>query len=330
MSIAVIGGGAWGTACAIHLARKGAPVLLWLYEPELCDIIKRTRENSIYLPGVRIPESIECTHFLEQAAETSDSIVIATPSFALTSVLQKAAPHLSGKNILILTKGLETETLSGMSEAALRIVGGQARVAVLSGPSFAKEVASGVFTAVVIASRQKEVSGHFQAMLHNERLRVYTSDDVVGVELGGALKNVMAIGAGMIEGLKLGSNTQAAYITRALAEIRRLGKALGARDATFMGLSGLGDLVLTCTGPLSRNRQFGIELALGRKASEIVAGQKSVVEGYYTIDAAYRLSKKRHVEMPITEELYRIVYEEKDIRASLEDITTRVYKEEEA
>ena len=329
MRVAVIGGGAWGTACAIHLVRRGNSALLWLYEPELCEIINRTRENSYYLPGIRIPEAIECTHLLEQAVEGSNNIILATPSFALRSVLQQAAPYLREKNILILTKGLETETFLRMSEVALQIVGAGSNVAVLSGPSFAREVAKGVFTAVVIASQSKQVSGHFQEMLHNERLRVYTSQDVIGVELGGALKNVMAIGAGMIEGLRLGSNTEAAYVTRALAEIRRLGKALGARDATFMGLSGLGDLVLTCTGPLSRNRQFGIDLAQGKKATEIVAGQRAVVEGYYTIDAAHRLSKARGVEMPITEELYRIVYENKDIRASLEDITARVYKEEE-
>jgi glycerol-3-phosphate dehydrogenase (NAD(P)+) len=330
MQVAVVGGGAWGTACAIHLARKGIKALLWLYEPELCEIIRRTGENSFYLPGAPIPEAVECTSSLEQAVKAADDVILATPSFALRPTLQQAAPYLSDKKILLLSKGLETETFLRMSEVAFEIVGYNASVAVLSGPSFAREVAKGVFTAVVIASRNKQVSSHFQEMLHNERFRVYTSEDVTGVELGGALKNVMAIGAGMIEGLSLGSNTQAAYVTRALAEMRRLGKALGAKDATFMGLSGLGDLVLTCTGPLSRNRQFGVELARGKKAMEIVRDQRTVVEGYYTIDAAYRLSKTRSVEMPITEELYRIVYENKDIRTSLEDITARVYKEEEA
>ena len=330
MQVSVIGGGAWGTACAIHLTRRGVKPLLWLYEPELCEIIEKTGENSYYLAGSPIPEAVTCTSSLEHAAKASDNIIFATPSFALRTTLQQAAPYLSGKQILILTKGLETETFLRMSQVALQILGAEADVAALSGPSFAKEVARSVFTAVVVASQRKEVSRHFQEMLHNERLRVYTSEDTVGVELGGALKNVMAIGAGMIEGLRLGSNTQAAYITRALAEIRRLGKALGARDATFMGLSGLGDLVLTCAGPLSRNRQFGIELAQGKKAAEIVGGQRSVVEGYYTIDAAYRLSRLRGIEMPITEELYHIMYENKNIRASLEAITTRVYKEEDA
>ncbi len=330
MRVAVVGGGAWGTACAIHLARRGVSALLWFYEPELCDIIRRTSENSLYLPGARIPDGVECTSSLEKAVEATDNVVVATPSFALRATLKKAAPYLSGKKMLILTKGLETETFLRMSEVAFETCGEGASVAVLSGPSFAREVAKGVFTAVVIASPSKEVSRHFQEMFHNERFRVYTSEDMIGVELGGALKNVMAIGAGMIEGLGLGSNTQAAYITRALAEMRRLGKALGARDATFMGLSGLGDLVLTCTGPLSRNRQFGVELAQGKSAIEIIGGQKAVVEGYYTVDAAYRLSKELAIEMPITEELHHIVYENKGVRASLEDITARVYKEEEA
>ena len=204
MRVAVVGGGAWGTACAIHLARRGASTILWLYEPALCEIIKKTRENSYYLPGALIPEAVECTHLLEHAVEASDNVILATPSFALRSVLQQAAPYLSGKNILVLTKGLEIETFLRMSEVASQIVGAQASVAILSGPSFAQEVAKGVFTAVVIASQSKKVSRHFQEMLHNERLRVYTSEDVIGVELGGALKNVMAIGAGMIQGLKLG------------------------------------------------------------------------------------------------------------------------------
>jgi glycerol-3-phosphate dehydrogenase (NAD(P)+) len=329
MDVSLIGSGAWGTACAIHLSRKGLHSLLWVFEPELCDILKSTGENSYYLPGFKIPETIQCTATLEEAAQASTTIIVSTPSFALRSILLQAAPFIRGKKLLILTKGLETETLLRMSQVATQILGKETAIAVLSGPSFAKEVADGAFTAAVIASTQKEVSGLFQEMVHDERFRIYTSEDVLGVELGGALKNVMAIGAGIMEGLHLGSNAQAAYITRALAEIRRLGKTLGARDATFMGLSGIGDLVLTCNGPLSRNRQFGIELAQGKKAADILCNQKTVVEGYYTIDAAHRLSKAHDVEMPITAELFRIVYEGKNIRASLEDITGREFKEEE-
>jgi glycerol-3-phosphate dehydrogenase (NAD(P)+) len=329
MDVSLIGSGAWGTACAIHLSRKGLHSLLWVFEPELCDILKSTGENSYYLPGFKIPETIQCTATLEEAAQASTTIIVSTPSFALRSILLQAAPFIRGKKLLILTKGLETETLLRMSQVATQILGKEAAIAVLSGPSFAKEVADGAFTAAVIASRQKEVSGLFQEMIHDERFRIYTSEDVLGVELGGALKNVMAIGAGIMEGLHLGSNAQAAYVTRALAEIRRLGKTLGARDATFMGLSGIGDLMLTCNGPLSRNRQFGIELAQGKTAADILRSRKTVVEGYYTIDAAYRLSKAHDVEMPITAELFRIVYEGKNIRASLEDITGREFKVEE-
>jgi glycerol-3-phosphate dehydrogenase (NAD(P)+) len=202
------------------------------------------------------------------------------------------------------------------------------RIAVLSGPSFAKEVANGAFTASVIASRNKHLAQYFQQMIHSDSFRIYISDDVVGVELGGALKNVMAIGAGVIEGLHLGTNTQAAFVTRALAEMARLGKALGAKETTFMGLSGMGDLILTSYGNLSRNRLFGMELAKGKKARDIIDSQKNVVEGYYTIDAAHNLSKKLGVEMPITEELFKILYEGKNIKTSLRDIIQREFKEE--
>lgn len=329
MDVSVIGAGAWGTACTIHLSRKGLHGALWVYEPELCDTIQRTGENSQYLPGFRIPENIRCTPVLEEAAQAAATVIVASPSFALRALLLRAAPYVTQKKVLVLTKGLETETLLRMSEVAAEILGHNAHVAVLSGPSFAREVAEGGFTAAVVASRHREVARFFQEMIHNEKFRIYTSDDVTGVELGGALKNVMAIGAGIMEGLHLGANAQAAFITRALAEIRRLGKVLGAKDATFMGLSGIGDLVLTCKGPLSRNRQFGIELAQGRKADELLRSRKTVVEGYYTIEAAQRLSKKHGVEMPITAELYRILYEGKDVKASLEDITGREFKEEE-
>ena len=327
MQTAVIGGGSWGTAIATHLSRKGHQVLLWVYEPELCQIITQTRENSYYLPGIQLPDTINVTHTLGDVLSCHD-IIVATPSFALRSTLAPMAGRMRDKHVLILAKGLETETLLRMSEVATQLLGQETRIATLSGPSFAKEVADEVFTAVVVASRIQAVAKHFQELIHNDRLRVYTSDDVLGVELGGALKNVMAIGAGIIEGLHLGSNTQAAYITRALAEIKRLGKALGARETTFMGLSGIGDLVLTCTGPLSRNRMFGIELARGRKAEEILRSQKAVVEGYYTVDAAYRLSTSLTVEMPITEQLYQIIYQGKHVGRSLEEITRRVLKEE--
>ena len=330
MNVTVIGAGAWGTAFALQLAAKGHQVGLWVYEPELIRSLRDTRENAYYLPGFPLPEGIEFTDDLRTAVDFSSDIVIATPSFALRSTLANVSANLTGKRMLILTKGLERETLLRMTQVIDDLTEKSASCAVLSGPSFAAEVAGRHFTSVVIAASVKELAQHFQKISHSDRFRVYTSQDVVGVELGGSLKNVMAIGAGIIQGLGLGYNALAAYITRALAEIKRLGKKLGAHETTFMGLSGMGDLILTCTGPLSRNRMFGVELAGGRDPREVIASQKRVVEGFYTIEAAYRFSKTLHVDMPVTEELYRIVYGGKDVRTSFDDIIRRDTKEEDA
>lgn len=330
MKIGVMGAGAWGTAFAIHLARQGHRLLLWVYEPDLCDTLNKTRENTLYLPSFTLPKQIAFTNNLEDLIHFSNDIVVAVPSFALRKTLEKASPHsLRLKNILILTKGFEEKTLLRMSEVVSEFVGHEDSLAVLSGPSFAKEVAQGSFTSVVVASPAGEVSKYFQNITHSQNFRVYTGEDVIGLEVGGAMKNVMAIGAGIIEGLKLGTNTQAAFVARSLAEIKRLGKAMGAKETTFMGLSGIGDLILTCYGGLSRNRSFGIELSKGRAADAIIKGQRQVVEGYYTVNASYALSKKLHVDMPITEELYRIVFESKELHTSLADITSRGFKGEE-
>ncbi len=329
MKIGVIGAGAWGTAFAIHLAKTGSHVLLWVYEEELCQYLNSKRENRDYLPGFILPESIYFTTSLEETAVYSDDIVIAMPSFALRGTIGKIASNLTTKKLLVLTKGIERQTFLVMSRVIEELVKGSTNnIAVLSGPSFAKEVSKGSFTASVIASQNKQLARYFQQIIHGDNFRIYISDDVVGVELGGALKNVMAIGSGIIEGLQLGTNTQAAYVTRALAEMKRLGKALGAKEMTFMGLSGMGDLILTSYGNLSRNRLFGTALAKGEKARDFIENQKNVVEGYYTIDAAYNLSKKVNISMPITEELYKIVYEEKDLKTSLQDIIKRGFKEE--
>jgi glycerol-3-phosphate dehydrogenase (NAD(P)+) len=330
MNVGVIGAGAWGTAFAMQLAGKGHDVLLWAYESELPGLAEETGENGLFLPGIALPQRISFTNDLQAVADFSDDIIVAVPSFALRSILEGRTRRLAKKKILILTKGLEKSTHFTVSRVAGEVLGDSASVAVLSGPSFAAEVARKLFTSVVVASKEKALSLHFQEMSHDERFRVYTTGDVIGVELGGALKNVMAIGAGITEGLGLGHNTLAAYITRALAEIKRLGGRLGAREATFMGLSGIGDLILTCNGPLSRNRQFGLDLASGKKAQEVIQSRKVVVEGFYTIRAAYTLSQELGVEMPITEELYRVVYEEKDIRISLDDICRRAIKEEDS
>ncbi|MCX5805893.1 MAG: NAD(P)-dependent glycerol-3-phosphate dehydrogenase [Proteobacteria bacterium] len=329
--IGVIGAGAWGTAFSMHLVRKGYRVLLWVFEKDLYEILRRERINSYYLEGFPLPEQIGFTDNLSELADYSDDIIIATPSFALKETIEKVSRPLLNKNILLLTKGFETESLLRMSEVVEKCLGNKnTRIAVLSGPSFAKEVAQGAFTSVVVASKHSELASYFQKHMHDDNFRIYTSEDIVGVELGGAMKNVMAIGAGIIEGLALGTNTQAAFITRALAEIKRLGRAIGAKETTFMGLSGIGDLILTSYGQLSRNRMFGVELSKGKKPEEIIKSQKTVVEGYYTIKAAYRFSKTRNIEMPITEALYKVVFEGKNLLTSINDIKSRAFKEEDA
>jgi glycerol-3-phosphate dehydrogenase (NAD(P)+) len=330
VKIGVIGAGAWGTAFSLHLARRGHHVLLWVYEPELYDALQETRENTLYLPGFTLPETITFTRSLEAVGAFSRDIVVGTPSFALRKTIQKASEWLSGRRLLLLTKGFEEKTLLRMSEVVREIADDIAGIGVLSGPSFAREVAQAAFTSVVVSSADKNLSKHYQQAIHDDAFRVYTAEDVIGVEVGGAMKNVMAIGAGIIEGLRLGTNTQAAFTTRGLAEIKRLGKALGAKETTFLGLSGIGDLILTSYGGLSRNRAFGIELSKGRKPEVIIASQHQVVEGYYTINAAYMLSGRLGVEMPITEELYKIVFRGKDLLKSINDIKRRGFKEEEA
>lgn len=329
MKMGVIGAGAWGTAFSIHLARTGKEVLLWAYEKELVPALRDLKENTTYLPGFKLDNAIGYTADLEEAIDFAETVVLAVPSFALRETLAPFTSGLSGKKFLILTKGIERATFKLMSEVVEELAGGTGEIiAALSGPSFAKEVAQGLFTAAVVSSKNKDLSFYLQQNIHSELFRVYRSDDITGVELGGALKNVMAIGAGVLEGLRLGTNTQAAFITRALAEIKRLGKAMGAKETTFMGLSGIGDLILTSYGDLSRNRVFGIELASGKKPADIIGSQKTVVEGYYTINAVYNLSKKLGVEMPIAEELYRIVYDGKSIMTSLQNLITREFKEE--
>jgi glycerol-3-phosphate dehydrogenase (NAD(P)+) len=329
MDLSVIGAGAWGTAFAVHLARKGHRILLWVYEQELHEILAQTRENLFFLPGVTLPDSIRFTTSLGTVADFSEDLVLAAPSFALRTVLSGIGERLIRKNLLILTKGLERGSLMRMSQVAIEVSKERSTVAVLSGPSFAEEVAHGSFTSVVIGSDDRDAATYFQSMVHSDDFRVYTTDDVVGVELGGALKNVMAIGSGILEGLGLGMNSQAAFLTRALAELKRLGKASGARETTFMGLSGVGDLILTCYGALSRNRRFGIDLSRGAAATRLIGSQKTVVEGYYTIDAARRLAGQLDVDMPITEELYRVIYEDKPLSVSINDLKQREFKQEE-
>lgn len=326
--IAIIGAGAWGTAFSLYLSKKHFDILLWVFEEELYKYMKDHRTNPFYLPDFPIPENVEFTHSLSEALEFSQDIVCALPSFAVEETFRSFSERLSGKKILILTKGLEPRKKMRISEIFESLFGDRITYASLSGPSFAKEVAEGRFTSVVVSSKQKETMKYFQGLLHDPLFRVYSCEDLIGVELGGALKNVMAIGAGIIEGLNMGMNTISAYITRAIAEMKRLGKRMGAKETTFMGLSGMGDLILTCFGPLSRNRAFGIELARGKKSEDILSSKKVVFEGYHTLKAAFELSKSLNVEMPIVNELYQVIYEGKDISRSIKEIKERAFKEE--
>jgi glycerol-3-phosphate dehydrogenase (NAD(P)+) len=332
--IAVIGAGAWGTALAIVLERKGAhQVHLWANELEVCESIGRSRVNEHFLPGFKLPDSITATHDLGAALEAAEVVVSVMPSQHCRALFERMAPWLRRETLFVsCTKGLENGTLLRMTEVigeVLRARHFTPRLAALSGPSFAKEVARGDPTAVTVASEDSEVTRAVQQMFNDSHFRVYTNDDVIGVELGGALKNIIAIAAGVCDGLGLGHNSVAALITRGLAEIARLVVACGGRLDTMAGLAGLGDLVLTCTGDLSRNRSVGVELGKGHKLPDIIANMRgAVAEGVFTTKAAVGLAQKKNVEMPITEQMYAILENGKPPQDAIEDLMTRAAKSE--
>jgi glycerol-3-phosphate dehydrogenase (NAD(P)+) len=328
--IAVIGAGAWGTALSIVLARGGRhQVRLWAYEREVCDSIQARRTNDLFLPGFNIPDGIEATNSLPSALEGCSFVLAVMPSHHARALYSAMRTSLPPEVIIVsATKGLEQETYKRMTEVAAEAHGG-ARIAALSGPSFAKEVARGDPTALTIACSDSEVAAFLQREFSDPMFRVYTNDDVIGVELGGALKNVIAIAAGIAEGLGFGHNTAAALITRGLAEMTRLAVACGARRETLAGLSGMGDLVLTCTGGLSRNRTVGAELGRGRKLPEIMAGMHGMVaEGVLTTDAALGLARKHGIEMPISEQMQEILHAQKSPREAIRDLMSRPGKDE--
>lgn len=330
-SIAVIGGGAWGTALALLLADKGHRVTLWMYERELAEETARTRENRVYLPGFSLPANIAVTSSLENAVKDRPYILSVVPSHTVRAVSGQFAPHLApGAVIINASKGIEIETLKLLAEVFKDTLPEpfHGRLAFLSGPSFAKEVARKLPTAVALASYDPEVGKQAQKLLSTSYFRVYTNTDVIGVELGGSVKNVIAIAAGVLEGLGFGHNTMAALITRGLAEMARLGKAMGADPRTFSGLAGMGDLVLTCTGDLSRNRTLGTRLGKGEPFENIITGLKTVAEGVRTAKAARELARNYGVEMPVVEEVYQIIYEGKDPRQALRDLMNRELKGE--
>jgi len=327
--VAVLGAGSWGTALAMHLARVGHDVRLWARDPATVRDIRERRANVVYLPDILLPEGVTPTASLADAVAETELVVCAIPSHGCRTVLRETAPHLERSAILVsATKGLEADTMLRMSEVISQEVGEGHPVAVLSGPSFALEVAQERPTAVLVASHDTDAMDRVQAEFRGSYFRLYGSDDVVGVELCGALKNVIAIAAGVVEGSGLGHNALAALITRGLAEIARLTTAAGGRRETPSGLSGLGDLVLTCTGSLSRNRHVGIELARGRHLSEIVASMKMVAEGVRTTGAALSLGARHGVELPIATQMAAVLNGSIDVRAGLESLMLRRQRSE--
>ena len=328
MNLSIIGGGSWGTALAFVLAPRFDAVRLWVYEQDLAGRMARTRENDVYLPGFRLPDSVEITGDARRAAEGAGILLGVMPSHYARRMYQEVRPSLSPETILVsATKGIETGTLLRMSEVVGQVTGRE-RVAVLSGPTFAREVARGDPTAVVVASSVPALAAEVQAAFSGPAFRLYTSDDPVGVELAAALKNVIAIAAGICQGLGLGNNTLAALIARGLAEITRLAVAMGGETRTLSGLAGLGDLVLTCTGELSRNRRVGLELAKGRPLAEIVASMRMVAEGIETCQAAVDLAERHSVEMPITRRMYAILRQGKPPREAVRELMERSLKGE--
>ena len=331
MRASVIGLGAFGTALANTLASRADDVRAWAREPAVVEAINKGRENKTYLPGIPVSPRVRATLSLEEALAGSELVVFATPSHATRDVVQKALPHLP-EHIPLLTvaKGIENDTLMTMTQVLEDCLPEQYHpsIAILSGPSFAKEMAAGMPTVVTIAAHHEKVAQKIQAALQTETFRTYTSVDVIGVELGGALKNVIAIAAGISDGLGFGLNARSAVITRGLAEISRIAVAMGANPLTLMGLSGLGDLVLTCTGDLSRNRRVGIELGKGRPLEEVLAGMTQVAEGVKTARSARDLSRKIGVELPICDQVHAIMYEGKSPRRALVELMTRAPKRE--
>ena len=322
--VSVLGAGSWGTALAVHLGRVGHDVRLWARDPALAEDIATRRANAVYLPEIAFPASVTVTDSLEQALAESDLVVSAIPSHGCRAVMRAARPHVRpGATIVSATKGLETDSLLRMSEVIHQEVGDGHAVVVLSGPSFAMEVARQLPTAVLAASTDPRATELVQAEFRGSSFRLYGSSDVVGVEIGGAMKNVIAIAAGVVEGLSLGQNALAALITRGLAEITRLACAAGAQRETTAGLSGLGDLVLTCTGSLSRNRHVGIELARGRRLGEVLTGMKMVAEGVRTTTAVVALGERYHVELPIVQQMAAVLDGRSDVPSAVETLMGR-------
>ncbi len=330
-TIGVIGAGAWGTALSLLLSDKGHDVTLWMYEKDLAEETARTRENRVYLPGFPLPAAVTVTSSLEAAVRDRQFLLSVVPSHTVRAVTRRYVSLISPDTVIIsASKGIELDTLKPLSEVFKDILPENlhSSLCFLSGPSFAKEVARKMPTAIALASWDPEIAKKAQAVLSNAYFRVYTNPDVIGVELAGAIKNVIAIAAGVLEGMGFGYNTMAALLTRGLAEMARLGVAMGGNPATFSGLAGMGDLVLTCTGGLSRNRTLGTRLGRGEKLDAIMQNAKTVAEGVKTAKAARELAQKYEIDMPIVDEVYRLLYEGKDPKQALKDLMSRELKGE--
>jgi glycerol-3-phosphate dehydrogenase (NAD(P)+) len=327
--VTVLGAGSWGTALALLLARNGHPVLLWGHEAVQLDRLERERQNRAYLPDIPFPANLQVHASLPRATESVSHFLIAVPSHAFRATLTALGPLLPSDAVLAwATKGLEPGSGKLLSQVAAEVLGGQHAFAVISGPTFAREVALNLPTALTVASEHETTAQVVASWLRNERVRVYTSRDVAGVQLGGAIKNVMAIAAGISDGLGFGANARAALITRGLAELTRLGIAMGGQTETFMGLAGAGDLILTCTDNSSRNRRVGLALGQGRKLPDILADLGQEAEGVATSRELYHLAKKINVELPITEQVYRVLYEKLPPQAAVEALLKRGPRQE--
>jgi glycerol-3-phosphate dehydrogenase (NAD(P)+) len=329
--IGVVGAGSWGTALANLLAAKGYEVDLWVFEAELQEQMASQRENRLFLPGVRLSERLRATCDLERVVARKDLVALVVPSHVMRAVASRIKGCLAPETILVTaSKGIENDSYLTMTGVLMQVLPAMppSQLAVLSGPSFAREVARDIPTVVTVAAREPSIGAFVQQVFATPVFRVYTNDDVIGVELGGAVKNVIAIAAGIIDGMGLGLNTRAALITRGLTEIRRLGVRLGANPRTFTGLAGMGDLLLTCTGELSRNHTVGKLLGQGRQLPEILGEMRMVAEGVKTAQSVHGLAQRLGVEMPITAEIYRILYEHASPQAALRRLMTRDLKDE--
>ena len=329
--VTLFGAGSWGTALAVHLARAGREVTLWGRRAERVDEIRRSGENPTYLPGVRIPSSVEVTSNLDQAAEAANLWALAVPSQHLRTVADTLRPHTRPEGIVVsLAKGIENDTLLTMSQVLQEVLGdlAEGHIGVVSGPSHAEEVAEGRPTSLVAAAPTADAARALQKAVITERLRVYANTDVLGVEIGGAAKNVLAIAAGIGDGVGYGDNAKAALVTRGLAEIRRLGQAMGARPETFSGLSGIGDLVATCTSEHSRNRRLGELIGEGRDLGEVLDAMEMVAEGVRTTQSLVALAERHEVEMPIAAAVHAVLFDDKRPGEMVKRLMTRTAKSE--